>query len=75
MFGRPEELKLLLETDRLPEDVRQGLESLHYFRCHYDQEPPVTEIEKKKFTLMDSAWAMELLNKVRARIEASAKRA
>jgi len=79
MFGKPDELKLLLEgvgeDGGLPEDVRQGLESLHYFRTHYGQKPALSDTEKKKVTLMDSAWAMELLNKVRARADAVAKRA
>ena len=79
MFGKPDELKLLLDNAAkayLPTDVRrQGLESLHYFRSHYGQTPALNEVDKKKFTLMDSAWAMELLNKVRARVEAVAKSA
>ena len=78
MFGKPDELKLLLdgigEDDSLPEDVRQGLESLHYFRAHYGREAALNDTEKKKITLMDSAWAMELLNKVRAHIEVAAKK-
>ena len=76
MFGKPDELKLLLEgvgeDEGLPEDVRQGLESLHYFRTHYGREPALNDTDKKKITLMDSAWAMEMLNKVRARVEAAA---
>jgi hypothetical protein len=77
MFGKPEELKLLIENGvgNMPAEVRQGLESLHYFRSHYGQTPALNEVEKKKFTLIDSAWAMELLNKVRARVEAVAKSA
>jgi hypothetical protein len=78
MFGKPDELKLLLDKtdqDDLPAEVRQGLESLHYFRQHYGQTQVENETDKKKVTLMDSAWAMELLNKVRAKVEAVAKRA
>jgi hypothetical protein len=79
MFGKPEELKLLLdgagEDGGLPPDVRQGLESLHYFRVHYGRDTALSDIEKKKITLMDSAWAIELLNSIRARAEKAAKSA
>ena len=79
MFGKPDELKLLLdgagEHAGIPTDLRDGLESLHYFRSHYGREPALSDTDKKKITLMDSAWAMELLNKVRTRVEAMAKRA
>lgn len=76
MFGKAHDLELLLENtteDSLPSDVRQGLQSLQYFRAHYGS-APLNETDKKKVTLMDSAWAMELLNNVRARINAVIKR-
>ena len=77
MFGKPSDLATLLESapdGALPADVRQGLESLHYFRAHYGS-ATLDETGRKKAALMDSAWAMELLNKIRSRIEAAVKRA
>lgn len=77
MFGKAHDLEMLLENTHeaaLPADLRQGLESLHYFRAHYG-DMPMGEVDKKKTVLMDSAWAMELLNKIRARIEAAIKSA
>ena len=63
MFGKARDLELLLENTAdgvLPDDVRQGLESLHYFRSHYGG-APLDETGRKKVTLMDSAWAMAFL--------------
>jgi len=76
MFGKAQDLELILESasdDVLPADVRQTLESLHYFRAHYGNSA-LDEIDRKKANLMDSAWTMELLNKIRSRIDAAMKK-
>ena len=76
MFGKPHDIELLLENTHegaMPADLRQGLESLHYFRSHYGASA-LGDMDKKKATLMDAAWAMELLLAVRTRI-AAVKRA
>jgi hypothetical protein len=79
MFGKPHELELILEDitedEEVPVELRRGLESLHYFRAHYGQQPELTPIEKKKVALMDASWAMELLNKLRQRFDVLAKSA
>ncbi len=79
MFGRAGDLEAIIENvsgdDLFPPDLRNGLESLSYFRNHYGKQAAPTETDKKKITLMDSAWSMELLNKIRTRIEAAVKRA
>jgi len=49
--------------------LRTGLESLSYFRAHYGSQPALNPTDKKNVALMDQSWAMEMLNKIRARIE------
>jgi len=78
MFGRPGELEAVIENadeDALPADLRNGLESLSYFRAHYGGQPGLNDTDRKKIVLMDQSWAMEVLNKIRARIESAVKRA
>jgi hypothetical protein len=79
MFGKPHDLQAILEDVAddadFPTELRSGLESLHYFRVHYGQQGDLSSMEKKKVTLMDSSWAMELLNKLRTRIETAVKSA
>jgi len=72
LLGKAGELEALINSvaddDGFPAELRQSLQSLYYFRQHYGTSE-LNEIERKKASLMDSAWAMELLNKVRRRIE------
>jgi len=78
LFGRPNDLKAILEriegTGNFPDEILYGLQSLYFFRVHYNDEP-LNESNRKKADLMESAWAMELFNKVRARVEPPARRA
>jgi hypothetical protein len=70
MFGRHEELALLLEDiegEDFPEELRHDLESLRYFREHYGHMKKLNAVDRKKIALMDSSWGMELLNRLRAR--------
>jgi hypothetical protein len=78
MFGRSGALEAIIENIAdvadFPAELRDGLQSLHYFRSHYGSRP-LSEVDRKKAGLMESAWAMELLNKIRARVEPAAKSA
>jgi hypothetical protein len=68
MFGKDKELALILDDieddETFPPDLRRDLESLRYFREHYGR-MPLEGMDKKKIALMDSAWGMELLNRLR----------
>jgi hypothetical protein len=78
MFGRDGDLEALIDNiaddQAFPSDLRNGLESLSYFRRHYGDPAPVRS-EGRKAVLMEQSWAMDWLDKVRARIAAAVKRA
>ncbi|HUY69401.1 MAG TPA: hypothetical protein VMV79_08890 [Alphaproteobacteria bacterium] len=69
LSGRFDKLASMLDdplAGDFPDDLRRDLETLRYFREHYRCAPDFGSLDNKKIALMDSAWAMEVLNKVRA---------
>ncbi|MDP9128670.1 MAG: hypothetical protein M3N08_10485 [Pseudomonadota bacterium] len=55
------------ESD-FPAPLRSGLEALRHFRAHYGKGSafqPEDELQKKKMSLMESAWGAELLDMLR----------
>ncbi len=69
MFGKFEEIDAFLDSVaddvNFPEELRNGLESLRYFREHYGKAVPLDRATKDKVAMMDTAWSMELLEMVR----------
>jgi len=61
-------LDLIEDEDEFPQPLRSGLEALRHFRANYGSHgafPPKSDMDKKKMTLMETAWGAELLDMLR----------
>ncbi|MDR3425123.1 MAG: hypothetical protein P4M13_08680 [Alphaproteobacteria bacterium] len=59
-----EVLELVREDEDFPDELRYGLEALHYFRLHYGKGgvlAPVGENERREMLKAESYWGRELL--------------
>jgi hypothetical protein len=72
LLGHVKEIDAILtrvgDDADFPKELRYGLEALRHFRAHYGQGGalyPQDDMQKKKITLMESAWGAELLEIVR----------
>jgi hypothetical protein len=82
LLGNVTELDSILtrigDDEDFPKELRAGLEALRHFRAHYGKNgvrPPQNETEKKKTTLMETAWSAELLEMIRQKHPKAAKQA
>ncbi len=78
LLGNVRELDAILSSVRddgtFPNQLRYGLEALRHFRAYYGKDgelQPQDAMQKKKMTLMESAWGAELLELVRHNSESS----
>lgn len=75
LFGKYGDLEEILddiaEDDAFPAELHNGIETLRYFREYYGPGAGLDQTGRKKVALMDSAWSMDLLNKLREQAEAA----
>lgn len=72
LLGHVKELDAILAAVRddkgFPNELRYGLEALRHFRAYYakgGELHPQDVLQRKKITIMESAWGAELLEMVR----------
>ena len=71
LFGHTKEIDFILELvkddERFPENIRNALEALLYFRAHYGKGGPMeptTDADRQKTAQMESSWGRELIEMI-----------
>ncbi len=72
LFGKKADMEALIDDisddARIPNELRQDLESLHYFRLHYTEElPGLSDEARQKIIRYDADWTMRLIRKMHQR--------